>query len=155
MRTDTGLSGCTTWGNGCGVFTSVTGSAPYRVFNIEWHAVRFYDNTPVNFEARLFENDLNQRFDIIYGPSTTITTFDTAGVQGPTGSVTQDFCNSAPPQNASRTYTLPFSGTPSPTPTATAAATATPTPTPTPCPSTAAPSAQSATIISFGSFSAN
>ena len=149
MSTEVGVGGCTTWANGCGIFTSVTGTAPHRVFNIEWHALRFYDQSPVNFEARLFENDLNQRFDIIYGPGTTITTSDTAGVQGPPGSVTQDFCNSTPPQNASRSYAQPFCGTPSPTPTATA------TPTPTPCAPAAAPAAQSATSINFVSFTAN
>jgi hypothetical protein len=155
MRTDLGLIGCTTWVDGCGIFTSVSGAAPNRIFNIEWHAVRYYDQTAVNFEVRLFENDLNQRFDIIYGPSTTITTSDTAGLQGPTGSMTQDFCNSTPPPNASRTYTIPFCGVPSPTPTPTATATATATPTPTPCPPIAAPTAQSATNINFGSFTAN
>ena len=108
MSTEVGLNGCATWANGCGIFTSVTGSAPNRVFNIEWHALRFYDQSPVNFEVRLFENDLNQRFDIIYGTGTTITTSDTAGVQGPAGSYAQDFCNAVPPQNASRTYMAPF-----------------------------------------------
>ena len=58
-----------------------------------------------DFEVRLYENDPGQRFDIIYGASTGITSSAAAGVQGPTGFVTQDFCNTSPPQTASRTST--------------------------------------------------
>ena len=112
-RTDVGLSGCSTWANGCGIFTSVSGSAPNRIFNIEWHVVRFSDNTQTgNFEVRLYENSAatNGRFDVIYGASTgTPGNGDTAGVQGNSGGgfVTQDFCNTAAPQNVSRAYTIP------------------------------------------------
>ena len=67
-RTDTGLSGCSTFASGCGVFTSVSGSAPNRIFNIEWRAVYFNDNSmTANFEVRLYENDPNKRFDFIFG----------------------------------------------------------------------------------------
>ena len=42
QRTDFGLSGCASFpGGNCGVFTSVSGSAPDRVFNIEWRTVLF------------------------------------------------------------------------------------------------------------------
>ena len=71
LSTDTGLSGCSTWANGCGIFTSVSGTAPNRIFTIEWHAVRFQDNAnAVNFEVRLYENSAgtNKPFDVIYGP---------------------------------------------------------------------------------------
>jgi hypothetical protein len=135
LLTTTGLSGCSTWANGCGIFTSISGTAPNRVFNIEWHAVRFAINSnTANFEVRLYENDPNKRFDIIYGMITGITEADTGGVQGPIGFFTQDFCYVAPPQNVSRAYTqLPCSTpTPTPTPTATPTATATITPRPTP-----------------------
>ena len=126
LLTNTGLSGCSTWANGCGIFTSISGTAPNRIFNIEWHAVRFAINSnTTNFEVRLYENDPNKRFDIIYGMSTGITNSDTGGVQGTTGYFTQDFCYVAPPQNVSRTYTQQPCQTP--TPTATATATATPT----------------------------
>jgi len=51
---------------GDGVFTSVTGAAPNRVFNIEWRARRLANtNDIVNCELRLYENQA--RFDIIYG----------------------------------------------------------------------------------------
>ena len=67
LRTDTGLSGCSTWANGCGIFTSVSGTAPNRIFNIEWHAVEFANNAnTANFEVRLYENSVatNEQFDI-------------------------------------------------------------------------------------------
>ena len=45
MRTDIGLSGCASFPGGtCGVFTSVSGTAPNRIFNIEWRTVYFADN---------------------------------------------------------------------------------------------------------------
>ena len=45
QRTDFGLSGCASFpGGNCGVFTSVSGSAPNRIFNIEWRTVYFADN---------------------------------------------------------------------------------------------------------------
>jgi hypothetical protein len=112
-RTDVGLSGCSTFTNGCGIFTSVTGVMPNRIFNIEWHAVRFGDNTQTgDFEVRLYENSAgtNERFDVIYGTSAgTPGNGDTAGVQGnsSSGFYTQNFCNLAAPQNVSRAYTFP------------------------------------------------
>src|SRR5919106_4444549 len=137
MRTDTGLSGCSTWANGCGIFTSLAGTAPNRIFTIEWHAVRFQENAnALNFEVRLYENSAgtNKRFDVIYGAIAGVTELDAAGVQGPTGFFTQDFCGAVPPPaNTLRIYTLPPCPTPTPTstPTATATGTATFTPTPT------------------------
>src|SRR5947207_7632455 len=50
--------------SGCGVYTSVSGSAPNRVFNIEYLAVTFAANLPVNFTLRLYEGQ--QVFDVIY-----------------------------------------------------------------------------------------
>src|SRR5262249_53227286 len=111
METVTGLSGCTTWANGCGVFTSVNGTAPNRIFNIEWHAVEFDNNAnTANFEVRLYENGgpaNNKRFDIVYGANGAITALNTGGVQGSggTGFFTQDFCNTSAPSNVSRAYT--------------------------------------------------
>src|SRR5438128_2576453 len=35
QRTDVGLSGCSNFASGCGIFTSVSGSTPNRIFNIE------------------------------------------------------------------------------------------------------------------------
>ena len=67
--------------NGQGVFTSISGVAPNRVFNIEWRAVICCGpGAPDNiFEVRLFEGV--QRFDIIYGSLTTTGDFETVGVQ--------------------------------------------------------------------------
>src|SRR5882724_5170583 len=44
-RTDIVGEGCANFASGCGVFTSVSGSAPNRIFNIEWRAVYFNDHT--------------------------------------------------------------------------------------------------------------
>jgi hypothetical protein len=56
--TGTSAIGCSTWANGCGIFTSVSGTAPNRIFNIEWHVVSREDNSLTgNFEVRLYENN--------------------------------------------------------------------------------------------------
>ena len=121
--TGIGATGCSTWANGCGIFTSTSGSAPNRVFNIEWHAVRREnDALTANFEVRLYENDPNRRFDLIYGviqPYPGSLNLFTAGVQGSAGFFSQDFCNVPPPQNVSTTYTMPSCPTPTPTATPT------------------------------------
>src|SRR5206468_7629449 len=49
---------------GGGIFISVSGSAPNRIFNIEWKTW-----TPIgspHYELRLYEGQ--DRFDIVYGP---------------------------------------------------------------------------------------
>ncbi|PYV67664.1 MAG: hypothetical protein DMG96_38645 [Acidobacteria bacterium] len=135
MRTDLGLSGCSGFpGGNCGIFTSVSGTTPNRIFNIEWRTVLFANNASrQNFEVRLYENPAeNLRFDVIYATLNT-TGHDhpyVGGVQGDSGAgfFTQDFCGDTPPQNVSRTYTIPPCGTPTPTPTPTPTATPTPTP---------------------------
>jgi hypothetical protein len=129
--TGTGATGCSTWANGCGIFTSMSGTAPNRIFNIEWHVVyRKNDAQTANFEVRLYENDPNKRFDVIYGTTQATPGYDgdAAGVQGPTGFFTQDFCDVLAPENRCRTYTMLPCGTPTPTPTPRA----TPRPRPTP-----------------------
>ena len=134
LDTDIGQVGCSGWANGCGIFTSISGTAPSRIFNIEWHALlNFTSNTPQDFEVRLYENDPDQRFDVIYGNvgnAFGLNYLWVGGVQGPPGFFTEDFCETAhfPPRaNASRTYTFVpcVSPTPTSTPTATATATAT------------------------------
>jgi len=119
--TGTGATGCSTWANGCGIFTSVSGSAPNRILNIEWHVVsREDDSLTGNFEVRLYENNPDKRFDVIYGVIQRQSgNFDSAGVQGSTGFFTQDFCNVPPPQNVSSTYTMLPCATPTPTATPT------------------------------------
>src|SRR5919197_3666543 len=94
---------------------------------------------PQNFEVRLYENNPNERFDVIIGtltaPNVPVERQWVSGVQGEgnLGFYTSDFCicwPDSPPQNVSRTYTLTPCGTPTPTPTATPTATPRPTPTP-------------------------
>ena len=145
MRTNAALDGCVNFpGATCGIFTSVTGTAPNRIFNIEWRAVLYGEETaPQNFEVRLYENDPNGRFDVVIATLTPPEFFLerqwVSGVQGDgsQGFYTEDFCicwPDSPPQNQSRTYMLSPCATPTPTPTATATATATSTPRPTPTP---------------------
>jgi hypothetical protein len=120
---------CSGWG--CGIYTSVSGSAPNRIFNIEWRAHR---NEPpivnVNFEIRLYENS-NGRFDIIYGQLDNPGNTATVGVQRDTGSrFTQYSCNTGMlSQGLQLTFTLPPCQVPTPSPTP-----ANPTPTNTPAP---------------------
>jgi len=135
-RTDIVGEGCANFASGCGIFTSVSGSAPNRIFNIEWRVVYFADHTQTaNFEVRLYENDSNKRFDFIFGtvqPGSD--QLYVSGVQGPGGVFTQDFCDANPPGPGSRSYTCPAGATPTPTPTATATPTITPSATPTSTP---------------------
>jgi len=98
-RTDVVGEGCANFASGCGIFTSVSGSAPNRVFNIEWRVVYFADhNQTANFEARLYENDPDKRFDLVFGtiqPGSD--QLYVSGVQGPSNTFTQDFCDGPPP----------------------------------------------------------
>ncbi len=53
---------------GCGIYTSTSGTAPRRIFNIEYRT-RYYnsggDGVPLNYEVRLFESQMG--FEVIYG----------------------------------------------------------------------------------------
>ena len=53
-------------GGAFGIYTSVSGSAPNRIFNIEWRAQYFPNTGTANLELRLYEGQT--RFDVIYGP---------------------------------------------------------------------------------------
>jgi hypothetical protein len=133
QRTDNlGWVGCTTYPGGtCGVYTSVSGTAPNRIFNIEWRAVYFANTSQqANHELRLYEGQ--SRFDVIYGTVANGNSSATAGVQKNDTAFTQYFCNGVGGAAISgQSYILQPCGTPSPTPTATATATVTATPTPT------------------------
>jgi hypothetical protein len=75
---------------GKGIFTSVSGIAPNRIFNIEWRVVFCCGNSgpPEEiFEVRLFEGA--QHFDIIYGTITTSGDQTTVGVQKDNADFTQ------------------------------------------------------------------
>ncbi len=92
LRTDTGLSGCSGYAAGCGIFTSVSGTAPNRIFNIEFNTVYYDDNSQLaHFEVRLYEGQA--RFDVIYGQIDRGTAAATAGVQKDETNYTQYFCN--------------------------------------------------------------
>jgi len=124
LRTDT-QPGCLNYPGGtCGIYTSVTGTAPNRIFNIEWRAVYFATpSDTANFELSLYEGQ--NRFDVIYGPTVNGNTTATAGMQNSDTCFAQYFCNgSGGPATGGWIFGL--AGTPSPTPTATITPTASP-----------------------------
>ncbi|MBS0196922.1 MAG: hypothetical protein JSR77_09200 [Planctomycetes bacterium] len=92
-----GIAICANWddlrtdGTGDGIFTSVTGSAPNRVFNIEWRAHYYSGGGPTNFEVRLFED--NSKFELVYGVMDQGGLSATVGVQHSTFPPTQYSCN--------------------------------------------------------------
>ncbi|MSR65360.1 MAG: hypothetical protein EXS18_06225 [Verrucomicrobiae bacterium] len=74
---------------GEGIFTSTSGSAPNRVFNIEWRADYLFLFTTINFEVRLYEGQ--PRFDIIYGSVSDEGNNATVGVQNGDGTAFTEF----------------------------------------------------------------
>jgi hypothetical protein len=122
---------------GFGIFTSVSGTAPNRIFNIEWRAQYFPGSGSANFELRLYEGQT--RFDVIYGQVDNGNTSATAGVQKNDTDFDQYFCDgSGAAATGGQSYILQTcspsptpTASPSATPTATATATATPTASPT------------------------
>jgi len=66
-------------GTGEGIFTTTTGSAPNRVFYIEWRTEYFGQGGVANFEAVFNEND--QVLKTIYGETTNAGSSSTEGVQ--------------------------------------------------------------------------
>jgi hypothetical protein len=114
LRTDA-QTNCSAFASGCGIFTSVSGVAPTRIFNIEWRAVLFTGGTTVNFEVRLYEGQ--NRFDLVYGTVNGTGSSATVGVQRDTGSLfTQFSCNTA---SLSTGLQLAFSQAPCGSPVAT------------------------------------
>jgi hypothetical protein len=113
-----------------GIFTSVTGSAPNRVFNIEWRTTYFDRTGTANFELRFYENQTT--FDVVYGANTDSGASEASGVQlsgmGGFCDATTFSCQTPVLTNGLKvTYTVVPCGAASPTPTATPPATATPT----------------------------
>src|SRR5207302_7205168 len=122
LRTDAAQAGCTAYASGCGVFTSVSGSAPDRIFNIEWRTVLFGSTQLANFEVRLYEGQ--SRADFVYGLVDDRGSSATVGVQRDNGNVnykTQFECNTANSLSPGMMLTLapPPCATPLPTVTAT------------------------------------
>lgn len=118
--------------SGFGIFTSISGTAPNRIFNIEWRAQYFPGSGTANFELRLYEGSSSNsgRFDIIYGTLTNGNTSATAGVQQHSqGNFQQYFCNgSGGPATGGQSYVLSCGPTPTPTCTPGAWSTASPYP---------------------------
>src|SRR5205085_8132416 len=83
LRTDT---------SGSGIFTSVSGSAPNRIFNIEWRATYYGTTASANFEIRLYEGQ--PRVDILYGALNGTGSGATAGIQKDASAFLQFECNS-------------------------------------------------------------
>src|SRR6476659_5601494 len=100
QRTDA-VSGCT----GCGIFTTTTGTAPNRVFRVEYRTTYFGETsaTPtLDYEVNLYESG-SPAFDYTYGlinGTTTTGRITSIGVQKNTTLFTQYACDStgqAPP----------------------------------------------------------
>ena len=125
-----------TMNSGYGIFTSISGSAPNRIFNIEWRNQFFPGTGSANYEVRLYEGQ--SRFDVVYGSLSDPGSSATVGVQGPGGLFTQYECNTGGLTNG---LMLIFTssgcgggGTPTATPTGpTQTPTNTPSPSPTQC----------------------
>ena len=98
---------------GFGIFTSVSGTAPNRIFNIEWRAQYFPGSGSANFELRLYEGQT--RFDVIYGTVTNGNTSATAGVQKNDTTFDQYFCNgTGGAATGGQSYTIAACGAPVP-----------------------------------------
>jgi hypothetical protein len=123
-----------------GIYTSVSGTAPNRIFNVLWiTAINQGGSMVAEFELRLYENSPEQRFDIIYGQTMGSVELSAVGMQrGPGGLYTQYQCDTGGTINdgLQLTFTLAAcptaTATPSTTVTATSIATATSTSTASP-----------------------
>ncbi|HST03873.1 MAG TPA: S-layer homology domain-containing protein [Chloroflexia bacterium] len=116
-----------------GIYTSVTGTAPNRVFNIEWRNCLYgtptscLANGDTSYEVQLLES--TSTFNIIFGAMGSATTTSGAvGVQKNATTYTQYSCNTGGTQGQQLTFTLASCATNTPVP---------PTATNTPVPPTA------------------
>ncbi|HEY2800554.1 MAG TPA: dockerin type I domain-containing protein [Chthoniobacterales bacterium] len=106
LKTDAN-PGCSAYPGGtCGIYTSVSGTAPNRIFNIEWRAVYFSNTSQrANHELRLYEGQ--SRFDVIYGTVDQANSSATAGVQRDDSTFDQYFCSgSGGAATGGQSYTL-------------------------------------------------
>ena len=125
---------------GQGIFTSVSGLAPNRVFNIEWRASLYSTNESANFEVRLYEGQ--DRFDIVYGqmPDDYPYYYFAVGAQRDNIAYTEYQCDGSPlTPGLQLVFAQPSCGSPTPTIAATVAPTGTATPEPTNNPLTETP----------------
>lgn len=113
--------------SGQGVYTSVTGVAPNRIFNIEWRTGYYSGGGTANFEIRLYEG--TNDFEYIYGTITQSSSVASIGVQRDMAYYTEASCNVAGIVAGTKlSFTQDACG-PIPTPTITSVATNTSVPT--------------------------
>ncbi|MEO8287485.1 MAG: S-layer homology domain-containing protein [Chloroflexota bacterium] len=108
---------------GKGIFTSISGTAPNRIFNIEWRTCAYSGpttcaaNSDANYELRLYET--TGQFDIIYGTMATAKNGSSAtiGAQKDATTYKQYSCNTVVPNISGKqlSFTLPACGSPVPT----------------------------------------
>ncbi len=125
-----------------GIYTSISGSTPNRIFNVEWRTCVFETpGTTCNrglaiFELRLYENPTpySSRFDVIYDTVESGGGFATVGVQRGAGiSYSQYSCNTADLSSGLQLTFRPYDcGEATNTPTITPTQTSTRTPSSTP-----------------------
>ncbi|MDQ5823599.1 MAG: alpha/beta hydrolase-fold protein [Chloroflexota bacterium] len=113
-----------------GIYTSTTGTAPDRIYNVEWRACRYMEGgvcgDEVNFQIRLYEGS-EGKFEIVYGAVSGGGGSATVGVQKGTGSLfTRYSCDQAKlAEGLKLIFTQPSCGTATGTPTETNTATRT------------------------------
>src|SRR5436190_7334463 len=118
-------------GAGQGIFTSTTGVAPNRIFNIEWIGGYFSGGGTADFEVRLYEG--TNQIDFVYGSVTQGGSSATIGIQrtnGAGGTFDQFACNTAGSVTTGLRVTYVPAGCGTPTPSPTPSVTPTPSPTP-------------------------
>jgi hypothetical protein len=123
---------------GCGIFTTTTGTAPNRIFYIEWRT-NYYGQSGnqtqalLNYEVALYESG-TPAFQFIYGSITPATIANDSqlvvGVKNTNTNFTQFGCDTtggqSPPVTSGQVLTANLVGCGTPTPTPTPTATATP-----------------------------
>ncbi len=120
------------YGISCGIYTSTSGSAPNRIFNIQWVGILFGSNhEAVNFEARLHEG--TGVFDFVYGGGIMFGDNGSVGIQDGGSQFVSYACNTSAELDYKDIQWTP-SGGPCATNTPTVTRTITSTPTRTPSP---------------------
>ena len=96
LSTDPAISpDCSNFTSGCGVFTSVTGTAPNREFHIEWRTGYFGRDGTANFEVRLSESSSD--INVVYGSTVDNGGLETSGIQSSSGGPATQFSCGDPP----------------------------------------------------------
>jgi hypothetical protein len=119
LSTDPAISpDCSNFASGCGVFTSVSGTAPNRVFNIEWRTGYFGRSGTANFEVQLSESSTDVK--VVYGITVDSGSSETSGIQSSSSGPATQFSCGDPSLNPGLQVTYSCgAGSPTPTPTPT------------------------------------